>query len=274
MLYGEGDHGGGPREPDIEAIERLQKLNDFPTLIYATPEFYFDRLTQLNQNWPEHHSDIGMGTGESGDVAGSWRGSYTSQARTKKRNRDCENLLITAEKFASIGSMLQRKPLFPRVDFREAWKIVLRNQFHDILPGTSIGDVFDNTMQDYDWVEKEGSRLLRFGLEVIGSRIDTRGDGVPLVVYNPHSWPRTDVVRASVRFAQKSDNFVIRDAQGAIIPFQIEKWSEDGLTADLYILVEHVPPVGYTVLRIFPNESGEFRTRLKGSNNSAENEFF
>jgi alpha-mannosidase len=251
ILYGEGDHGGGPRKPDVKAIHHFQKQANFPKIQYSTPEKYFKELEEEDINWPHFKGEMGIGIGEGGNIDGSWRGSYTSQARVKKANRDMENLLITAEKFATIGSMLQRKPLFPRVDFREVWKLVLKNQFHDILPGTSIGDVFDDAMAEYRYVNEEGERLLRFGLEVIGSRIDTRGDGIPLVIYNPLSWERSGVIETAVRFVLEPEEFTIRDEKGNDVLFQIDGWSEDGLTAYVSLFAKNIPAIGYTVYRVF-----------------------
>ena len=251
VLYGEGDHGGGPRRADIEAIEQLRAKQDLNIeLVHQTPESYFERLAASVRDLPVYRGEMGIGAGESEAVRGSWRGSYTSQARLKKANRDMENLLLTAETFATLGAMLQRKPLYPRVDFREAWKVLLRNQFHDILPGTSIGDVFDDAMADLSAVRDEGERLLRFGLEVIGSRIDTRGSGLPVVVYNPCSWERTDVVEAAINFVVEPDRFTVCGPDLAEVPFQIDGWSDDGLTAYISFLAEAVPPVGYRLYRI------------------------
>jgi len=274
LLYGEGDHGGGPREPDIKGINTLSVLKDFPEIKYSTPENYFTVLENLNLTWPVYEGEMGIGTGESGEVSGSWRGSYTSQARTKKANRDMENLLLTAERFASIGSMLQRKPLFPRVDFREAWKLVLRNQFHDILPGTSIGDVFDDTMNDYLFVKSEGERLLKFGLEVIGSRIDTRDYGIPIIVYNSLSWPRTDIVHASVTFIIVPENFTIKDNAGNNVIFQIDGWSEDGLTAYISFLAKDIPPIGYKIFQVIEGRSRSVESDIKWGPDFVVNEYF
>jgi alpha-mannosidase len=217
---------------------------------------------------------MGIGTGEGGEVAGSWRGAYTSQARSKKANRDMENLLITAEKFATIGSMLQRKPLFPRVDFREIWKIVLKNQFHDILPGTSIGDVFDDAMADYLYVKDEGERLLSFGLEVIGSRIDTRGEGISLIVYNPLSWPRTDVVTAAVRFVVGPEEIGLVDKNGDSVLFQVDGWAEDGRTAYISFLARDVPGIGYEMYRVLEKQSDSPSSDLMFGPDFVVNDFF
>jgi len=274
VLFGEGDHGGGPRQTDIEAIERLRKMDGVPTLRFATAEDFFARLAKAPTPWPAHFGEIGRGIGESDEVDQAWMGSYTSQAVIKKMHRNAENLLLTAEKFATIGSMLQRKPLFPRVDFREAWKLLLRNQFHDILPGTSIGDVFDDSRRDLQWVDQEGHRLLRFGLEVIGSRIDTRDAGIPLVVYNPCSWVRGDVVEADVHFVQPCEQFTVLDTDTEPIAYQVLSVSEDKQHYRLLMAVHDIPSIGYKVYRVVPHHRSLPKTELFVKGQTVESRYF
>ena len=274
VLYGEGDHGGGPREPDIKAFHHFANQKNYPSLKYSTPEQYFKKLNALKKDWPIHKGEIGIGTGENSSALESWQGSYISQARVKKGNRDVENLLLTAEKFATIGSMLQRKPLYPRVDFRELWKVVLRNQFHDILPGTSIGDVFDDTISDYVWAKEEGERLLRSGLEIIGSRIDTRGEGIPLVVYNPVSWKRSDVVDASVRFVMPPDQMKIVGPDDKDVLFQINNWSDDGLIAYITFYANDIPALGYKTFRVIENENSSLESDIQFGPDFVVNKYF
>jgi alpha-mannosidase len=245
-----------------------------PDIRFTTPEQYFASLSQTRQDWPEYKGEMGLGTGEEGDDPGVWQGSYTSQARIKKRHRAAENNLLVAEKFSTIGSMLQRKPLFPRVDFREAWKLLLRNEFHDILPGTSIGDAFDDSQADFDQIDRESSRLLRFGLEVIGSRIDTRGEGMPLVVYNPVSWSRRDVAEASVVFQDSTSSFVIKDSDSRVVPYQSLAKSRDGRTHHILFISPQVPGLGYIVLRVFKQAGVTKPSLLKLQDHTIENTFY
>ena len=274
VIFGEGDHGGGPRQADMDAIEKLNHTPGFPHLQYSNVEEFFRRLMQRRTLWPSHVGEIGRQPARELAVSGSWLGSYTSQARLKKRHRDAENLLLTAEKFASIGSMLQCKPLFPRVDFREAWKLLLRNQFHDILPGTSIADVYDDSQKDFDHIDAEGRRLLRFGLEIIGSRIDTRGSAMTLVVYNPCSWTRSDGVSANLCFIEPCDRFAIQDDAGRPVLYQILNRSADKRHYSLLLAVRDIPSVGYKVFHVFPNTTPALVTDLRTSTHSIENQFF
>lgn len=203
VLYGRGDHGGGPREEDVKAIHVMRGMADAPKIVYDTPQTWFEKVIDpLRGKLPVHRESLAGMTGI----------SYASQARLKQANRRSENLLLTAEKFNTIGSFYQRKPNYPRLDFTAVWKPVLKNQFHDIIPGTSNGRVYDDASEEYNAVLKEGNALLNQGLEYIGSRIDTQGfGGLPLVVYNPLSWVRTDAVEAEVRFPEPVAEFAIHD---------------------------------------------------------------
>ncbi len=274
VLFGEGDHGGGPRKPDIDNMERLKKEHPEYKFRYVTPETYFQELDVKNKKFDTYHGELGLFGEENSNFASQWRGSFVSQARIKKANRDMENLFLTAETFATIGTMLQKKPLFPRVDFRDGWKIILLNQFHDILPGTSIGDVFDDALNDYKHLDEEGNRLLKYGLEVIGSRIDTRGEGIPLVVYNPLSWKRTDVVDASIEFIRNTKDFSIMDSSGNPVLFQINDIAQDGLSANVSFLAENIPPVGYKMYRVVNAKPVLLNSDLKYTTYSVSNHFF
>ncbi len=274
VLFGEGDHGGGPRQPDIENMERLKKDHPEYQFRYVTPETYFKELDVTNSEIENYQGELGLFGSDEPNFPIRWRGSFVSQARIKKANRDMENLFLTAETFATIGTMLQMKPLFPRVDFRDGWKKILLNQFHDILPGTSIGDVFDDALKDYQYLNQEGNRLLQYGLEVIGSRIDTRGEGIPLVVYNPLSWQRSDVVDASIRFIRKTENFSIVDALGNPVLYQINEMAQDGLSASVSFFADNIPPVGYKMFRVVDTKIDLPDSDLKYTQDSVSNSFF
>ena len=122
---------------------------------------------------------------------------------------------------------MQGKPFYPRVDLREAWKILLRNQFHDILPGTCIGDAADDAVSDLESVIREAGRLQSFGLETIGSRIETRGEGTPIVLYNSLAWQRTAPVSVDLKFVTPVQTFAVKDASRKEIPYTVDWVSDD-----------------------------------------------
>jgi alpha-mannosidase len=264
MTFGKGDHGGGPQPQQIERLNRIDRSNDSINIVFGTSLDYFDNLPSGNSDWPVYKSELRKG----------FTGCYTSQAKIKRKNRKLENRLLTAEKFATIGCMYHRKPFFPRQDFLSAWKILLFNQFHDIIPGTMVSLAVNDVMKDYQTLDALTSDLLNYGLELIGSRIDTRMDGIPLVVYNPHSWEVTDYTRTNIRFVEKPENFKIIDQDKNSIPYQINSWSDDGLTANITIHAKEIPPTGYKTYEVLKEPHNRIDTELIVKSNRIENEYY
>jgi alpha-mannosidase len=173
-LYGWGDGGGGPEPDMIESARRLANLEGAPRVELSSAGGFFaaasadahELTTWVGELYFELH-----------------RGTYTSQSRTKRLNRRAEHALREAEMWsvATGGN-------YPAAELEVAWKQVLINQFHDILPGSSI-----------DWVYEEAQRDLAGVIEA-ASGITTRaqvmlaGGGEKLVVFNPNSHARREVV--------------------------------------------------------------------------------
>ena len=99
---------------------------------------------------------------------------YTTQAETKKNNRQMESLLTTAEKFSALAVTSGYRDYYPERDLDEAWKVVLRNQFHDILDGSSIGPVYEEVRRFYQEARGRGQRALDFSREVLSGRSPRR----------------------------------------------------------------------------------------------------
>jgi len=294
VLYGEGDHGGGPRDTDMEALAKLRETPGISPITFESPEKYFARLNASGREWPVYKGELGVvipelraanrnyqtegllsGTfSEDNENSNFFRGSYTSQSQIKYLNRQAENALLAAETYATIGSKMQGKPFYPRVDFREAWKILLRNQFHDILPGTCVGDAADDAIRDLESVLAEAERMKVFGLEIIGSRIDTRGEGAPIVIYNPVAWKRSDVVSAGLRFVTPVQTFAVKDAAGNEIPYIIDDVSTDLCNYQITLLAEDLPATGFRMVRAFAGQRPKSIDGVKAGKDFAENEFY
>ena len=160
LLFGWGDGGGGPTE---NMLERIGQLADFP----AMPALRY-------VNVAEWFADIAKRAGESGNLP-VWvgeiyleyhRGTLTTQGRTKYLHRRAERALITAETLASMAALLGA-PIAPSLE--EHWRVLLRNQFHDIIPGSSIREV-------YELAEKELADVVAAGTaaQADASRRDRR----------------------------------------------------------------------------------------------------
>ena len=146
LLYGYGDGGGGPTPSMLEWLRRARDLQGLPRTRAATPDEFFaaleaeeaDRPVVVGELYLEYH-----------------RGVYTSQAAIKRLNRRCEQLLHDAEFLACA-----RGDAYPAQELDRLWKLLLLQQFHDILPGSSIGPVYEDALRDLAAVEA-GAEALR-----------------------------------------------------------------------------------------------------------------
>jgi alpha-mannosidase len=129
------------------------------------------------------------------------RGCYTTHADQKRWNRRCEDILYQAELFASVAN-LTTGLTYPKFQLENAWKKVLFNQFHDILPGTSIPEVFVEANKAWQEVEQVGLKILEESLDAIANCIalpsPPHPDAQPIIVFNPLNWQRSEVVTVSV----------------------------------------------------------------------------
>ena len=252
LLYGAGDHGGGPRDTDITAIKKYRNDPNEPRLVFDVPEAYFKRIIEKAADFPVVKRELNF----------TFPACYTTQAETKKNNRQLESLLLAAENFSSIAVTSGYRDYYPERDLDEAWKVVLRNQFHDILDGSSIGPVYDEVADFYGQARVRGERALDFSLETISNMIDTRGEGFPVVVYNPLFWERTEpafaevVVPPDAKTARPWDGTVrMTDSEGKDIAVQVlEKRAEGTDTVFRVVFIaEAVPSLGYMLYRVIPS---------------------
>ena len=179
LLYGFGDGGGGPTEfhlerlrrarnaPCLPSVERKKQAADFFRAAYEGSR---DLMTWCGELYFELH-----------------RGTYTSQAANKKGNRECEFLLRDAEWLACFTDGLGKS--YPAKDLERLWKVVLLNQFHDIIPGSSVREVYEESARDYDRVREEGGAIVERSLKAIAARLDTTGMQQPLAVFHNSSVP-------------------------------------------------------------------------------------
>ena len=267
ILYGEGDHGGGPRDVDVEAYKRFRKDTSQPKMEFAVPGTYFRKLESSGLRFPTVAKELNF----------TFPACYTTQASTKKNNRKAETLLLAAEKFSALAATSGYRDYYPERDLDEAWKIVLRNQFHDILDGSSIGPVYDEVQKFYDEAFKRGERALDFSLETIAGAIDTSGEGIPLVVFNSLFWERTEPVTAEVDLGPASSAIRLLDPAGKEVPVQITGRTEkEGRTFSRVVFVASgVPSFGYKIFRAFAADSpADVTTSLEASPTGLENEYF
>jgi alpha-mannosidase len=183
LVFGHGDGGGGPTDEMLERLRRARDLRGLPRTTLRHPQAFFDRLeagaaelrTIVGELYFEYH-----------------RGTYTTQAALKRGNRRCEGALHDAELLAAVAARLGRAP-YPRAELAEAWRVLLVNQFHDILPGTSIAEVNAQARAELAGVEARADELSTHAAAAL-AREDSGADATALPV-NTTPWPRREVAR-------------------------------------------------------------------------------
>ena len=196
--FGWGDGGGGPTRDHLECLRRLHDLEGLPRTKQAPPIAYFHDLEQRGYPNDRYVGEL---------YFQCHRGTLTSQARTKRGNRKSEFALREAELWAAAAGALAGFAI-PRPALDAAWRQVLLNQFHDIIPGSSIHRVYEEAEAGY-------ARVLAAADEITAQATERLTDQSPaLTVFNSLAWPRT----ALVALPQEMD--AAADAAGNALPLQ------------------------------------------------------
>jgi len=236
-LPGVGDHGGGPTRDMLETARRWQQSPLFPRLQPTTATAWLQRLQAQMSEIPVWEHELYLEF---------HRGCYTSHADQKQRNRRCEQLLYQAELFAAIATLTSGSP-YPQQELEMAWKQVLFNQFHDILPGSSIPEVFEEANQLWEAAETVGQQILQTAWAAIAAQIalppPPTPDCQPIVVFNPLNWARSQVVALTLANpSPPGKTWQVYDLDHQPLPSQVR-----ATPPQLLFLASEVPGVGYRV---------------------------
>ncbi|MDY7023992.1 MAG: glycoside hydrolase family 38 C-terminal domain-containing protein, partial [Cyanobacteriota bacterium] len=160
-LPGVGDHGGGPTRDMLEIAQRWQRSPIFPKLEFSQAVDYLAEISQQSNQLPVWNSELYLEF---------HRGCYTTHADQKSWNRRCEQLLYQAELWSSIATLLTNTS-YPKAELETAWKQVLFNQFHDILPGSAIPEVYEDANQTWQAAYNCAQQLRDSALNAIASSV-------------------------------------------------------------------------------------------------------
>ena len=209
-LPGVGDHGGGPTRDMLVKARRWQDSPFFPQVTFSTPKQFLKTTTNYKHSAgaPTHQGENYQTFLDSQIIEGLpvWddelylelhRGCYTVHSDQKQYNRRGEDLLYQAELWSTVAHLVAQQP-YPKEKLETAWKSLLFNQFHDILPGSSIPAVFEDANQQWEKVHAIGQETFTSALEALAACLGSPQHGQPLIVFNAHSWPWTDIVNVAV----------------------------------------------------------------------------
>jgi alpha-mannosidase len=240
-LYGIGDHGGGPTRTMLDEANRLRDPNTvFPKIEFSTAKDFFADLAHELPN-------LKVPTWKDELYFEYHRGVLTTQADTKQRIRRDEELMLDAEKYASVASLLGRS--YPQAQFELAWKNLLFDHFHDVMPGSGIAVNYLDAKRNLEDVARSAKEITDGALGEIMAHVNTqgvnpRGDGVPVVVFNSLSWVRTEVVEAEVQLPGPARDVEVLDGAGKRVDHQLLSMDSTTNRARILILAD-APAVGY-----------------------------
>ncbi len=252
LFYGVGDHGGGPTKEAIANVERDRAAGG--PARFARAEDLFRGAEAEGVAFPvvadelQHHA----------------QGCYSTVSELKRRNRQNEHLLMAAEKACALAQGLAGAA-YPQADLERAWRDLLFLQFHDTLGGTIPKAAYEDSLALEGRAEALAQEALYGGLQALSNAIDTSGEGLPILVYNPCAWDRTAPVEVVVDRGHwdleievspdwwREGSIRIVDDQGQEVPSQLVfPPAHCGFGRVNVLFLADVPALGYRVYRALP----------------------
>lgn len=258
LAYGVGNHGGGPSIETLQMAEKLREGDGKEKYIYSGVDKYFD---YVRNNEPDDFPVVKE------DLQHHASGCYSANSKVKMLNRQAENGLVYAEKIDVMANLLTgSQTQTDRIE--RAWQRVMFNQFHDILAGCSIKPAYDDAYSAFGCAKEVALEVGTFAAERISWRVNTtkffengvpeqrgrlwvrEGEGSPMVVFNPHSFP----VKEYVCFGTQWVSGVV-DSNDNDVPFQLIRAPyTDGDHVNMCMFEVDMPAFGYATYFIYKED--------------------
>ncbi|MHC4741896.1 MAG: glycoside hydrolase family 38 N-terminal domain-containing protein [Planctomycetota bacterium] len=215
LLWGVGNHGGGPSRIDVRNVNKLIEQTESPDIRHSTPDAYFKQLKRNRDKLPRHDKDLNP-----------WAvGGYTSQIRIKQKHRKLENEIYSLEKMASAAAV-NKLVKYPAEQIQEALRDLMTGQFHDIMPGSSIQTVEEDSLQILDHGLEIAAREKTRAFYALAAGQPRASKGrTPIMVYNPHPFKIRTIVECEFHLADTCREFtrVTVNHKGSKLPSQVEQ---------------------------------------------------
>ncbi len=293
--YGYGDGGGGPTREHLEHLKRARDLEGIPKCTPMWAADFFKQLVKRSEDLPSWVGELYLEY---------HRGTYTTQSRNKRANRKSELLLRDAEMAAGLAWMTKGLK-YPHDSITRAWKLVCKNQFHDVIPGTSVTDVYKDTALDYKEIAGIGAAARTAGLDKLASPVGEAFNGLPhgrvsvgeafnglppeglgvadgrplkasptgapsdgqtIMLFNSLSWDRIDPAKVSL--PGKASGWHVETHDGEPVPSQASKKDPSVLWFE-----PQVPGIGIGALKLVKG-AGKAVSEIKVSESGIENSFY
>ncbi len=199
-LFGIGDGGGGPAEAFLERAKLVKNLEGCPKFSFSKTADFFERINQARDQFPKWDGELYLEM---------HRGTLTTQARTKRNNRKLEELLVATEFMWSCLNLSE----YPAKELDAQWKILLLNQFHDIIPGSSIRKVYEVTEAEHAAAIKVCGQLIDRAAEAMSVKDDHAA-----MLVNTLSVAYNGTVKLPAAWADAE----VKDQSGKTVPTQFD----------------------------------------------------
>lgn len=253
ISYGYGDGGGGVNRDLLEARRRIDKLPGLPSLKTSTAGEYFRKLKETVKETDQY-----VHTWDGELYLEYHRGTYTSQGYNKRMNRKMELLYRKAEWLTAMNAVLeQRMERAQQEKLTQGWKMILTNQFHDIIPGSSIHEVYEDSRRDYEKVKQIAEEVTA---DYRAAALEDKEGAY--TVYNASGWDLDELAAAP-----SNGETVYTDEEGNVLPSQ----RGEGV---VYVQVGKVPAMGRKVIFARKGENRSESSAFTVSGRNIETPFY
>jgi len=223
VVFGVGDHGGGPTWRDLHAAAVMNRERQFPRFRNSRAEDFF-KTVESSPRIPVVRDELNF----------VFEGCYTTHGDIKWMNRRAENMLYETEVLATLASSAGMA--YPTEDLEKAWRNALFNQFHDLLDGSAIKVSYEHSRKLFDEATEACKRIAATSEPVLLNIVSKR-DPRRVSIFNPFGWERTDPVRVPLPEGATTGLAVVEAGSGREVPSQI---------LDQHIIfAASIPPVGH-----------------------------
>lgn len=242
QTFGFGDGGGGPTKEHLEQARVLQSILGLPPSTLSTISEFFGRTEETAGKLETWDQELYLE---------KHRGTYTTHGWLKRENRIAERELYNAELLAVLGMLFGRKGVarrYPDRALENAWKTLLLNHFHDILPGTAIEPAYEDVRADFRGIHATCSGIQETILNDAVQKARKDEKEFHFSLFNPLSSARNEYVTLEVR--SKEPAFMVYDAGGKPVAHQI--LGRSGGVVQLLCYVEEIPPFSSKQVTVVP----------------------
>lgn len=257
-FYGVGNHGGGPTIDNIKSIREIDDERPDLDIKCSSLEEFFKDLE--GKEMPVYDKELQR----------IFPGCFSVDSEIKKFNRASENLALKSERLAALGALIGKRK-YPAEAIESMWELILFNQFHDILAGTSREEGRNDAIEEFKGALTLGRRILNNSVQAIANSIDTRGEGFPLILFNPNSYDIEEVVTTDV-YWQVRKPLRLKSPDGEEVLYQETKHELIAKDSRRRIVFKaKVPAMGYAVYRMLQEKVTVEGSMMKIENYVLEN---